>query len=161
MVELVVARAADVPELVATQVRAFHDDARRFGLAVDGGEPGGPPGYDSPAWQIERMRSGRYYAIRCSGTIVGGMIVFDMGAGVYNLGRIWIDPDSQNRGIGRAAIEWLHGEVGPACTWTLDTPAWAIRNHHVYESLGYRRVAEQTTPDGWVDYLYRRDAEAG
>jgi GNAT superfamily N-acetyltransferase len=87
------------------------------------------------------------------------MIVFDMGARVYNLGRIWIDPDFQDRGIRRAAIAFLHDEIGPGRTWTLDTPSWAVRNHHVYESMGYRKVAEQTTPDGWVEFLYRRDAQ--
>lgn len=161
VIEVGLATAADVPDLVQTQIRAFHDDARRFGLAVGGGEPGGPPGYDSPDWQTEMMAIGHYYSIRNSGKVVGGMVVFDMGAGTYNLGRIWIDPDFQNRGIGRAAINYLHDEVGPGRTWTLETPAWAIRNHHVYESLGYRKTGEQVMPDGWIDYLYRRDAQAG
>jgi GNAT superfamily N-acetyltransferase len=158
-VEISPATAGDVPALVETQIRAFHDDARRFGLAVGGGEPGGPPGYDSPAWQAKMMSIGRYYAIRLEGSVIGGMIVFARGAGRLNLGRIWIDPDFQNLGIGRAAIDYLHRVVGPGCVWTLDTPAWAIRNHHVYESTGYRKVGEQATPDGWVEYLYERPAQ--
>jgi RimJ/RimL family protein N-acetyltransferase len=159
-VEIRLATAADVPALVATQARAFHDDSRRFGLAADGGEPGGPPGYDSPGWQARMMKVGRYYAIRSEGTLVGGMIVFAAGRGRLNLGRIWIDPDHQNLGLGRAAMDYLHRVVGLGCIWTLETPGWAVRNQHVYESIGYVKVGEQATPDGWVEYLYERGADA-
>jgi ribosomal protein S18 acetylase RimI-like enzyme len=159
-IEIRPATADDVPALVETQIRAFHDDSRRFGLAVDGSEPGGPPGYDSPEWQTQMMRRGRYFTIRNSGTVAGGMIVFRLSTGFYNLGRIWIDPAFQDLGIGRVAIEYLHETIGPGCTWTLDTPSWAVRNHHFYESLGYRRVGEEAMPDGWVSWLYRRDPAA-
>jgi GNAT superfamily N-acetyltransferase len=159
-VEIRPAAAADVPHLVETQIRAFHDDSRRFARTVGGGEPGGPPGYDSPEWQTEMMRRGRYFTLRSSGTIAGGMIVFRAGDGSYNLGRIWLDPAFQDLGIGRVAIEYLHEMIGPGCTWTLDTPSWAVRNHHFYESLGYRKVGEEAMPDGWVSWLYRRDAAA-
>jgi GNAT superfamily N-acetyltransferase len=159
-VEIRLATAADIPELVETQMRAFHDDSRRFGLAAGGGEPGGPPGYDSPAWQARMMKVGRYCAIRFEGTIVGGMIVFARGGSRRNLGRIWVDPPFQNMGIGRTAMDYLHRVAAPGCTWTLETPAWAVRNHHVYESMGYRKVGEQATPDGWIEYLYERVSEA-
>jgi RimJ/RimL family protein N-acetyltransferase len=145
------ATGADVPALVETQVRAFRDDGRQFHPE---GRQDGPPGYDSAEWQRWIMERGRYFAICSEGRIVGGMIVFEIGQGTMNLGRIWVDLDAQGRGVGRAAIEWLHRNLA-AQKWTLETPAWAVRNHHLYESLGYRKVGEREDPDV-PEYLYER-----
>ena len=46
------ASESDAEALTEIQVRTFDDDSRRFA-----GEPsGGPPGYDSPEWQVAMMR---------------------------------------------------------------------------------------------------------
>lgn len=158
-VQLVPARPADADVLVGTQIRAFRDDARRFDPACRQAAPGGPPGYDSTAWQLEMMKRGKYFAIQHFGQVVGGVIAFPIGFGRFNLGRIWIDPAWQGRGIGRAAINLLHDLFPTARAWTLETPAWAIRNHHLYESVGYRKVGERPSPGGFVEILYERTVE--
>ena len=104
------------------------------------------------------MKLGSYFAICVDREVVGGMIAFRLGHDCRNLGRIWLDPSVQGRGHGRAAIEWLHDAL-PTARWSLETPAWAIRNHHLYESLGYRKVGQRPCPDGFVEFLYERESE--
>lgn len=139
MITFVKATPADAPALTAVQTRCFDDDSRRF----LGRETGGPPGYDSVDWQIEYMQRGHYYTIRANGQIIGGMIIFHMKGGHYVLGRIYLDPDFQNQGIGTQAMMFIETEFPRSTTWSLDTPAWATRNHHFYEKLGYVKVGEQ------------------
>jgi len=141
----------DAKPLTAIQVRTFDDDSRRFaGMAS-----GGPPGYDSPEWQVAMMRKAIYYKITEAGEIIGGMIVLPRPHGEYNLGRIYVAPEWQGKGIGRTAIEFLHRSFSDARLWTLETPAWAVRNFHLYEALGYRKVGQRTS-EGLTEYLYER-----
>jgi ribosomal protein S18 acetylase RimI-like enzyme len=140
------ATPADAAALTAVQKRTFDDDARRFS-----GQPsGGPPGYDSERWQLTMMiRATAYYKIVDGDQIIGGIIVFDMGGGHFVLGRIWIDPAYQDRGIGKQAIQFIEQAHPQAKKWTLDTPAWAVRNHHFYEKAGYVKTREA---DGMLFY---------
>lgn len=132
------ATPADAAALAEISRRTFDDDSRRF----LGQEPGGPPGYDSAPWQADMMRRGKYVKILADGRLAGGLIVFRMGGDHYELGRIFIDPAFQNRGLGGQAMRWIETAF-PARRWTLDTPTWATRNHHFYEKLGYVRVREE------------------
>jgi GNAT superfamily N-acetyltransferase len=131
------ARSQDADALTEASKRAFHSD-------IDCGAPGlgGPPGYDSPRWQREMMRVGDYYTIVLRGEIVGGFIVFRKAPRVYELGRIFVDPDFQNRGIGAQAFEFLWQEFPLAKCWTLGTPAWNRRTRHFYRKVGFEQVGE-------------------
>jgi len=89
--------------------------------------------------------------------IIGGVILFDMHQRHFNLGRIFVDPDWQDRGIGTQAIQFIEKTFPYVKRWSLDTPEWAVRNHHFYEKLGYVRVGEEVPPG--VDmrlYLYEK-----
>jgi GNAT superfamily N-acetyltransferase len=135
------ATAADAEALVGAQIAAFHHDAVLHpGVAV-----GGPPGYDS----VERTRAKIYealcYKMVDSGRIMGGFVVRDMGHGHMHLDLIFIHPAYHNRGIGARAMQFLE-QTHPAARWTLNTPAWAIRNQHFYEKLGYVKVREESLP---------------
>ena len=76
------------------------------------------------------------------GQIVGGLILFRIRQGHYEIGRIYLDPDVQNQGIGKQVMAFAEGLYPDAKRWTLDTPSWAVRNHHFYEKLGYMKVRE-------------------
>jgi GNAT superfamily N-acetyltransferase len=129
----------DAAALTAVQKRTFDDDSQRFA-----GQPsGGPPGYDSERWQLMMMiRATAYYKILDDDQIIGGIIVFDKGGGHFELGRIWIAPDYQDRGTGGQAIQFIEQAHPQATRWRLDTPAWAVRNHHFYEKAGYVKIRE-------------------
>jgi GNAT superfamily N-acetyltransferase len=147
----------DSADLTAVQKRTFDDDSRRY----LGTETGGPPGYDSHKWQLTMMKRGLYYKILSDGQLIGGMIIFNLGGGHYELGRIFIDPNFQNQGIGTQAMAFIEQRFPDARKWTLDTPAWAVRNHHFYEKLGYVRVGEATLGGGLAGILYAKVVRKG
>ncbi len=137
----------DVSALVEVQTRCFDDDSRRF----TGKESGGPPGYDSAQWQLEMIhKATAYLKIVEEGRIIGGMILFRMRPDTrggkrsehYELGRIYLEPDCQNRGIGTLAMRHIEEAFPTVKRWTLGTPIWAMRNHHFYEKVGYKRVRQ-------------------
>jgi len=132
------ATPADAAILTEVQTRCFDHDTRRYLNQPSGG----PPGYDSVGWQIQHMQRGMYYKILSDGQIIGGIIVFRLGKGHYELGRIYLDPDYQDQGIGTQAMGFIESQFPDAVRWTLDTPVWATRNHHFYEKLGYVKVRE-------------------
>ena len=140
MIELKPASPVDAVELTDVQMRSFDTDSRAHGL----GERGGPPGYDSVAWQIDMMQRGQYFKLVDGARIIGGAIVFDYGCGHFELGRIYLDPEFQNRGLGSSMMQLIEQQFPSAERWTLDTPHWAMRNHHFYEKLGYVKVREET-----------------
>jgi GNAT superfamily N-acetyltransferase len=146
---------ADAEALTRTQSRAFDNDAVIYpGMDVDG-----PPGYNSLEETLKDIEKYIYYTIRADGQIVGGIIVFDRGDGHFHLDRIFIDPDHHNRGIGQQAMRFLH-DTFAAKKWTLDTPIYAVRNHHFYEKMGYVKVGKKTEGEtGLVLFSYERASD--
>jgi len=142
MIRFLKARAGDAQALAGVSKRAFDSDVH---CGAPG--PGGPPGYDSAEWQKKTMRMGQYYKILLDGHIVGGFIVFPQEPRHYELGRIFVDPDVQNQGIGAQAFEFLWQEFPLAKRWTLGTPAWNCRTRHFYEKVGFVEVG-MDGPDG-------------
>jgi GNAT superfamily N-acetyltransferase len=132
----------DAETLLDIQIRSFHSDAQLY----PGVAEGGPPGYDSLDEVLNDMRRYPMVKILCDGQIVGGMVVIDHGGGHVHLGRIFIDPEYHNRGIGSASMHYLE-QTWPATRYTLDTPAYAVRNHHFYEKFGFVRVGESHVDD--------------
>ena len=141
------ARPTDAERLAQASKSAFDADVN-YGAPG----PGGPPGYDSAPWQARMMRLGEYYKITVAGQIVGGMIVLRKAAGEYELGRIFIAPDYQNRGIGAQAFEFLWKTYPLAKRWTLGTPAWNRRTRHFYAKVGFVELGG----DGHGGVLFER-----
>ena len=129
--------AADVEALVKLQMLAFHEDARLYPTA----KLGGPPGYDSVEATLKKIDEDDFYTIRYEGQIVGGLAVFNLGEGHFHLDVIFIDTAYHNRGIGTEAIHFIE-RTYPAKKWTLNTPDYAIRNHHFYEKFGYVMIGK-------------------
>jgi GNAT superfamily N-acetyltransferase len=125
----------DAKTLARISWRAFDND-------VHYGAPGkgGPPGYKSEQWQGRMIRFNEYYKILDDYRTIGGFIVFDKGNGHYELGRIFIDPDYQNRGIGTQAMKFMEENFPKARQWTLGTPRWNKRTQHFYEKMGFIKI---------------------
>ena len=153
MVRIERATIEDAERLTETQTHTFEDDNK---LKSPGCSMEGPPGYDSVDWNAEWIGRTPYYRILLDDRIVGGLIVFDMGQGKYELGRIWVDPHFQNRGIGQQAIRLMLEAFPEATKWTLGTPSWAARNQHFYEKMGFVKVREtEVDPElGWSGIEY-------
>jgi GNAT superfamily N-acetyltransferase len=139
--------SSDARVLAAISRRAFENDVH-YGAPARGG----PPGYDAPEWQVRTAREATaYFVIEHHGDIVGGMIVFGSD-GDYWLGRMYVDPEVQNQGVGARAVDLLEGEFPDAERWALETPPWNTRNHRFYEKLGYARAGLADSGD----YLYEK-----
>ncbi len=128
----------DAEALLRAQVRAFEHDA----VMYPGVEVGGPPGYDSLESMLEKIKNDDTYKIVYEGEIVGGIVVFGKGDGHYHLDLIYLDPEYHGMGIGTQAMVFLD-RTYDAVKWTLDTPLYAVRNHHFYEKFGYVKVGEE------------------
>jgi GNAT superfamily N-acetyltransferase len=141
------ARPSDAEALAQASERAFHSD-------IHCGAPGigGPPGYKSAEWQARTMRFAEYYSILAGERIVGGTIVFRKRTREYELGRIFVDPDVQNQGIGTRAFAFLWETYPLAKRWTLGTPAWNRRTRHFYKKVGFVEIGE----DGHGGILFER-----
>ena len=131
------AELEDAKTLVAVQIAAFHHDSVLYPEI----EIGGPPGYDSVSVMEEKITENECYKIIANRQIIGGIVLFNKGEGHYHLDLIFIAPVFHNRGIGTQAMHFLEGKY-PARKWTLDTPAWAVRNIHFYEKFDYIKVGE-------------------
>jgi RimJ/RimL family protein N-acetyltransferase len=141
------ARPQDASLLASVSRRAFDNDVH-YGAAG----PGGPPGYDSATWQQRMMRHGEYYVIERDGEVIGGLIVFRKEPRCYELGRIFVDPDLQNQGIGSEAFQFLWKTYPLAKRWSLGTPQWNKRTRHFYSKVGFTEVGL----DGHGGVLFER-----
>ena len=145
------ARAEDAEALARASKQAFDYDIH-YGAPG----PGGPPGYDSGAWQRRMMRLGDYYVIEESGKVIGGMIVFRKQPRCYEVGRVFIDPEFQNQGIGSEAFLFLWKTYPLAKRWSLGTPRWNQRTRHFYAKVGFTEVGA----DGHGGGLFERRVSA-
>ena len=145
------ATAADVEALVKAQISAFHYDA----VLYPGVEEGGPPGYDSVEATLKKIIEDEFYKIVVDGQIVGGIILFEREPGHFHLDVLNIVPEYQNYGIGTQAMKFIEQKY-PATKWTLDTPAYAIRNQHFYEKFGYVKVGEKYEADVFLLFAYEK-----
>jgi GNAT superfamily N-acetyltransferase len=151
---------ADIPELTAVMTRAFDDDSQRHLRQ----ERGGPPGYDDGEffrkWLLGYEETVGY-KIMAGARVIGGLIVWILPGGHNRLGTIFVDPDHQDRGVAARAWAFIQATYPEAVSWTLDTPAFATKNHHVYETKwGFTKVREEAFegPGGKL-YVYRKVME--
>ncbi len=96
-------------------------------------------GYDTVAEQKRDAQSDwlDYLKVLYDGTIVGGMRVYKMNKGHYEIMGFFIDPDYHRRGIGKKSFEIILEMYPDAKQWTLDTPDWNMRTKNFYEKLGF------------------------
>jgi GNAT superfamily N-acetyltransferase len=98
------------------------------------------------------MKMADYYRIERAGEVLGGVIVFRRKPREYELGRIFVEPDYQNQGIGTETFELLWQEYPLAKQWSLGTPAWNQRTRHFYKKVGFTEIGE----DGRGGVLFER-----
>ena len=150
------ARPDEAEALTRIQTATFDDDTRRHL-----GKPrGGPSGYDSIEFCKGLIAERRMYAIKEDGAIIGGAFVTERDEGTISINRLFIAPGQQGKGHGGKALLALEAKFPDAERFVLDTPIWAERNQHFYESLGYCRVGEVLEKEhGFVLLLYEKRRE--
>ena len=146
MVGIRIARAEDVKELSNIQKSAFLPIFLRY---HDTGNPC-LYGTEDITKRLE-SRDIRYYCILENGKLVGGMFYKcsgstpfgELGHGEYHLGRIYIDPDRQNRGIARRAIMLGEREFPDAVRFTLEAPEELRSSRFCYSNAGFDDTGER------------------
>lgn len=149
MVEFLRASEKDLDKLYKVIRNAFDEDKKKYGS--------GPEYYEDKNKLKYYLSNWICYKAVIDNEIIGGMIIFNLGGGRYRLGAIFIDTEHQNKGIGTKAIEFLEETHKDAEVWELDTPYKNYRDHHFYEKLGYKKVAE-TVPEknGFYLFIYEK-----
>ncbi|MEK5320913.1 GNAT family N-acetyltransferase [Paenibacillus sp. FSL L8-0644] len=129
----------DAQRLAEIQKASFEDESKHF----NNNETVGPIGYDSISWQEEMMQNCEYFKVLFNGEIIGGAMIFVECNQVHNLGRIFIDPNFKNQGIGTKMMEKIESKFPDSTEWWLDTPSWSVKNHHFYSKCGFTKVREE------------------
>lgn len=141
----------DAEALAEVSRRAFEHD-------INYGAPGpcGPPGYDSADWQREMMQSGRFFKVLERDRLIGGFVLFRLADGSVELGRAFLEPGCQNRGLGGELLRFAEGVFPETRRLVLDTPSWNLRTQHFYEQGGYVKFGEIDTGEGFVLFQYEK-----
>jgi len=152
-----VATEEDIPILTDIMTRTFDDDTQKHL-----GEPkGGPPDYDTEEFfhpYIIRKEVGTVYKIIFDDKTIGAIILFIFEHGNNTLGRIFIDPAYQNKGIGIKTWKFIEDKYPQTKSWTLDTPEWAKRNHHFYgKKCGFKKIEEQPVEGAGTLFIFRKN----
>jgi GNAT superfamily N-acetyltransferase len=157
VVTLSEASEGDSERLAEIAKRAFDSD-----VDVGASAPGGPQGYDSPAFYTRSLRFLSCYVILLGGELVGGILV-NVGGNHGVVDRLFVDPDHQRRGIGSKAMELVMGRYPDVSLWTLGAPEWNTRTECFFEKLGLKQVGwEHSDPKIMTRWFEKRigDAEA-
>jgi GNAT superfamily N-acetyltransferase len=145
-------KKSDIPALTAMMTRTFDDDAQKYLKQ----EKGGPPGYDTgeffEKWLLGFDES-QGYKMMVGDQIVGSFIVWIFESGENILGSIFVDPDSQDQGIGTRTWQYIERMYPETKSWTLETPIWATKNHFFYEQkCGFQRIGKRED-----EYIYKKE----
>jgi GNAT superfamily N-acetyltransferase len=154
MIRFEIACPEDAARLAEVQKRAFDSQ-----VPDEMPDLGGPPGYDSPAWQAETMQQTPYIKILEDGDILGGIVLRIPEPDHCHVERIFLDPPYHRRGIGTQAFAWLEQTHPQYRLWTLRTPAFALSNQRLYERLGYRKTGEKEIFPGFSLIEYEKRIE--
>ena len=123
----------ELPQLVKISEFAFMDHSVRMSPY----EPGGPAGFDSIEWHRKALTAGSLYKISIGNHLLGGMYFSEKKAGTGWINRVFIQPEAQNRGIGKRVFQLVEQQNPHIRVWGLDTPRWAVDNLQFYHSMGY------------------------
>ncbi len=141
--------------MTAVSCRAFEHD-------VNYGAPnrGGPPGYDSPAWQRRTMKEDRFFKVTDADRVIGGLLLSRLEDGTVEFCRAFLEPEFQNRGIGGELLRFAEGVFPETKRLVLDTPSWNLRTQHFYEQGGYVKIGEIDSGEGFLLFQYEKKLEA-
>ncbi|WP_026477706.1 GNAT family N-acetyltransferase [Alkaliphilus transvaalensis] len=142
------AKLEEAEVLWTIQKRAFISDMQKYNDKMN-------PYNETLERLKEKIQNFIYFSIYLEDEIIGGADIRKRSESHYRLNRVYIDPSYHNRGYGFNAIKLIEDYFPEATKWDLDTPHLSLANHHLYEKLGYRKIAEHKISNDLTlfDYL--------
>jgi len=101
-----------------------------------------PPMRESEASVLNAIEDGVVLVAEAEGRLIGTVRARITGGSVH-IGRLAVELDSQNLGVGRALTRAAEGAFPDADRFEVFTGHLSAGPLHLYESLGYRRVRTQ------------------
>jgi ribosomal protein S18 acetylase RimI-like enzyme len=87
-------------------------------------------------------------------TIIGSVRAYEKDGTCY-IGKLMINPNHQNKGIGKKLMDAIEGHF-PKCRYELFTGSKSEKNISLYEKLGYKKFQERMiTPDLSLIYFIK------
>jgi len=135
------ARANDLPVILTLQKRAFHQEALLYNDFTIS------PLHQSIEDIIKEFSEKEIYVACRDNDIIGSVrILIDENKAF--VGKLIVDPEFQNKGIGRKLMLFLENQFHDIKLFELFTGELSANNIHLYESLGYKiieTIAENDT----------------
>ena len=101
-----------------------------------------PPGYDREAMTQYMIEELTCYVIEQDNHIVGAIVLTLTGDDYARIDRVFVHPDSQGQGIGKALIQYVEAQSPHVRIWELETSTHQTRNIRFYKQLGFQVVYE-------------------
>ncbi len=139
MIKLARARARDAQVLAAIARLAYTDEAQRFDPANRGEESTHP----TVGIVLANIEYKLYFKILLKDEVIGGLYIDVIGQGHYQIEDFCIHPRHQSKGYGKQVLKLIEEMHPQAKIWTLATPSYSVRNQHLYETMGYRKMGRE------------------
>jgi ribosomal protein S18 acetylase RimI-like enzyme len=85
-------------------------------------------------------------AVDENGNIIGSVRASEK-EGVCHIGRLFVHPDYQNRGIGRLLMQEIEKRFSHCVKYALFTGKHSVKNLYFYQKIGYKIVGEEPLND--------------
>ncbi len=149
LVRLQPAKAEDAIRLTEMQARAFMPSVQRHG----GFETS--PASETPDRMLERITAAQSHAfiIMADNRQAGMIRIKELGEGAYKISPIFVLPEFQNQGIGKAAMRLTMEKFPCARLWTLFCVREEEKNVCFYEKLGFYKTGVERKLTGSITLI--------
>ena len=137
---------AEAAELLEVQKRAFMIEAERYGAYSM------PPLTETVQELREAFGASTFLKAETGGRIVG-VVRSTRRDDTCLIGRLAVEPEEQDRGIGTALLKAAESRCGDAERLELFVGSKSYRNIHIYEKMGYQTYRSENVRDD-INLLY-------
>ncbi len=145
MLKFIPATIEDADLITQIKTKAYDDEMVKFGPDHDISEYWGPQWYSDPKETEKLISQFYYYKILVDNEIIGCFWLNNRGEETVELEDLCILPEFQNKGYGYRSLIEMESLIPDKKKWILGTPYYSIRNHYLYEKVGYIKIGESKT----------------
>ena len=140
---------SDAVMITEINTNAYNDETNRFGPGRDGG----PSGYNDIDVIVVLLSKYSCYKIFVEKEIIGWFWLHEHDSCTVELEDFCISPRHQNKGYGYETLLRMQELMPDKKKWILGTPYYSVRNQHLYEKAGYKKIGD--SEDGFL-FLYEK-----